>query len=95
MVGGIEGDIAGAKHAAGKGVLFVEGANFDSLLVGENGKVDGIGEVVFSELEGSAHVDDAGEFLQGVGEGNSFEVLHRVVSLCHGLESEPILRQVM
>ena len=77
MVGGILGDVAGTEDTACEGVFFIEGADFDALFVGENGEVDGTGEVVFGELEGSAHIDDAGELLQGMGEGNGFEVLHR------------------
>ena len=78
VIGGIEGDVAGAENAACEGAFLVESADLDALLIGENGEVDGAGKMVFGELEGSAYVDDAGEFLQRVGEGNGFEVLHRV-----------------
>ena len=80
MVGDVLGDEAGSEDAGGEGVCFVEGADFDALFVAENGEVDGAGEMVVGEFERSADVDDAGEFLQGEGEGNGFEILHRVDS---------------
>ena len=81
VIGGILGDVAGAEDAAGEGASLVEGADFDPLLVGEDGEIDGPGEMVFGEFERSAHVDDAGELLEGEGEGNGFEILHRVEKL--------------
>ena len=80
MVGDVLGDEPGSEDAGGEGVCFVEGADFDALFVAENGEVDGSGEMVVSEFEGGADVDDAGDFLHGEGEGDGFEFLHRVGS---------------
>ena len=69
--------MVGPEASSLEGGRLVDGADFDALLIIEDRKIDGPREMIFRELEGSAHIDDLVELREIDGQGDRFHAVER------------------